>query len=60
MGLSLGFILSFDVIFPLLRNLDPLIGWSILGGIYITFSVILAFLIREPPDIEKNTDPICK
>lgn len=60
MGVSLGVIVSLNGVFHFIKDIDPLIGWSIMGGLYILFGFILLSMIREPVDIEKNTDTICQ
>ena len=58
MGLTLGIVVSLNGLFQFIRNIDPLIGWSIMGGLYIAIAFILLIIIKEPVDIEKNTNSI--
>lgn len=59
MGVSLGVIVSLNGLFYFIKDMDPLVGWGIMGGLYILFAFILLAIIREPVDIEKKTDGIC-
>lgn len=59
MGVSLGVIVGLNGVFRFIKDIDPLIGWSIMGGLYIIFGFILLAIIREPVDVEKKTEGIC-
>ena len=59
MGVSLGVIISLNGVFNLIKDIDPLIGWSIMGGLYIFFGFIMFIIIREPVDLEKKTTSVC-
>jgi hypothetical protein len=59
MGVSLGVIVGLNGVFHFIKDIDPLIGWSIMAGLYILFAFILLAIIREPVDIEKKTEGIC-
>ena len=59
MGVSLGVIVGLNGVLYFVRGLDPLLGWSIMGGLYVLFSFILLGIIKEPVDIEKKTEGIC-
>jgi len=59
MGVSLGVIVSLNGLFNSIKDLDPIIGWGVMGGLYIMFAFILLAIIREPVDIEKKTTGIC-
>jgi hypothetical protein len=52
MGLSLGVIVSLQGLFNLTKDMDPLLAWSIMGGLLIFFSFIMYVSVREPVDIE--------
>ena len=59
MGLSVGVLLSFNVLYEFTRNLDPMISWSILGGIYFMTGVMGLTFIKEPVDIDKKEGTLC-
>jgi len=59
-ALSLGVITSFQVLFRFIKDIDAEIAWSIMGGLMIFFSIIYFTIIKEPVDIEKNTNSLCK
>ena len=52
MGITLGVIVSLNVVFTLIKNLDPTLGWGIMGGLYVLFAFILLSIIKEPVDID--------
>ena len=59
MGTTLGIIVSLNGLFNLIKDIDPMIGWSIMGGLYLIFAIILFTMIREPVDIEEKSDGFC-
>ena len=59
MGTVLGTIVSLNGLFNLIKDIDPMIGWGIMGGLSIIFALILFTMIREPVDIEKKADGVC-
>lgn len=59
MGVCAGILMSFNVLYVYTRKLDPLISWSILGGIYVFTGAICFMFIREPVDIEKKEGTVC-
>ena len=60
MALSLGIVVALQVLFRLIKDIDAFIAWGVMGGIMIMSSIILLKIIKEPVDIEKSSDGICK
>jgi hypothetical protein len=59
MGVCAGILLSLNFLYEFTRKLDPLLSWSIMGGIYVFTGVICMIFIREPVDIEKKEETVC-
>ena len=59
-GVSLGTITSLQVLFRFIKDLEVYTAWSIMSGTLIFFSFGLAIIVKEPVDIEKSPDRICK
>jgi len=54
MGVSLGIVLSLNVIFKYTVEINPLISWGIMGVILCAFAISLLFIVQEPKNFKEN------
>lgn len=56
MGVIVGEVLSMGVLFRLTADMDEKSAFAVCGGVGVTFSIILFFMISEPEILPSKSD----
>ena len=51
-GVNIAVIFSNNVLWPLLKPLDPVVSWGILAGLFIGFGILAIFIVADVKDLK--------
>jgi MFS family permease len=60
MAVSVGVIVSMQVLFNFTKDIDPLLSWGIIGAMMVFTGILMYFTVDEPKDIKEKKEPLLK